>query len=299
MLLPVFLQIVALCNAYTCRILLKAAHATNTSTFEELAEAVGGTNFMRFAQLSNIVLLLGNLTGDTCLLADLGSKSLVASLGSHTPKILVSNHGRGIMLLLVVAVIFPLSLFRRMTALEHVSTAGNVVVVMLFGVLTYDAFSNDFRGITSREVPLWDFNLESAHVAEAFALIGFSYYLHPLMMPMLQELPAGGEGVRILKDSATLTILGVAFFTFSYVGVMGAAAFGQNTAGDIMMNDLIPAALPSLAFSMAMLVYLSSCIPPLVLSLRCYLDFMIAGPRAPFRCAPEACPSHQGHKQNW
>lgn len=50
----------------------------------------------------------GNLTGDFCLLADLGSKSLTASLGDAAPWILVSNHGRGIMLLLVLGVIFPL-----------------------------------------------------------------------------------------------------------------------------------------------------------------------------------------------
>lgn len=54
------------------------------------------------------MLCTGNLTGDFSLLADLGSKSLTASLGDDAPWILVSNHGRGIMLLLVLGVIFPL-----------------------------------------------------------------------------------------------------------------------------------------------------------------------------------------------
>lgn len=136
---------------------------------------------MRFAQVSNVVLLVGNLTGDMCLLADLGSKSLISFLGDDTPSVLVSNNGRGIMLLLVVSVIFPLSLFRGMRALEHVATAGNVIVVILCGVLTYDAFSNNFYGITSGEVPLWRMSAESENIAEAFALIGFSFYLHPLV----------------------------------------------------------------------------------------------------------------------
>ena len=278
------LQVVALANTYTCYLLLQAANVTGTSTFEELSEAIGGTPFMRFAQVSNVVLLVGNLTGDMCLLADLGAKLLISSLGEHSPSVLVGNHGRGIMLLLVLTVIFPLSLFRGMRALEHVATAGNVIVVVLCGVLTYDAFSNNFYGITSGEVPVWRMSANSGSIAEAFALIGFSFYLHPLMMPMLQELPPGRQGVKIMTDSLNFVIMVVALGTFSFVGVMGAAAFGEATEGDIMRNKLIPARLPALMFSVAMLVYLSSCIPPIVLSLRCYMDYMLAGPRAPFQC---------------
>eukprot|EP00892_Ulva_mutabilis_P000015 jgi/Ulvmu1/10013/UM059_0062.1 len=276
--------VVALCNTYTCQLFLSAAGATRTSTFEELAAAVGGKPLMRLAQLSNIILLFGNLTGDFCLLADLGSQSLKSSLGHDAPWILVSNHGRGTMLLLVAGVIFPLSLFRGMRALESVSTAGMSVILLLFGVLTYNAFASGFHGIASGEVPLWSLGGASgADIANAFALLGFSFYLHPLMMPMLAEMPPGPRGVRILSDSVTFVIMVVAFVTISFVGAMGAATFGANTKGDIMMNQLLPPGLPSLAFALAMLLYLSSCIPPIVLSLRCYLDFIIAGPRAGFR----------------
>lgn len=117
------------------------------------------------------------------------------------------------------------------------------------------------------------------------------------MMPMLQELPAGRKGVQIMTDSIQFVIMVVALGTFSFIGVMGAAAFGEATEGDIMMNKLIPARVPALIFSLAMLVYLSSCIPPIVLSLRCYLDYMLVGPRAQFQCAPPfllcfACVTH-------
>ena len=173
-----------------------------------------------------------------------------------------------------------------MRALETVSTIGMSVILALFAVLTYDAVASGFRGVTSGEVPLWSLSGASgAAVADAFALIGFSFYLHPLMMPMLSEMPPGPVGVRILSDSVTLVIMGVAFVTISFLGAMGAAAFGDDTQGDIMMNQLLPPGLPSLLFALAMLLYLASCIPPIVLSLRCYLDFIIAGPRASFRCA--------------
>ena len=234
-----------------------------------------------FAQASNIILLTGNLAGDFCLLADLGSKLLLSSLGSRTPDVLTAHHGRGIMLLLATVVIFPLSLSRGMRALEAASSCGMAVLALLFIVLTADAAETGFHGVTSGEVPLWSLNVRSAHIGEAFALIGFSFYLHPLMMPMLQEMPAGKTGVRIMSESVQFVILVVALGTYSYIGAMGAAAFGAETQGDIMMNDLVHTHNADLAFVIAMLVYLASCIPPLVISLRSYLAFILAGPRAP------------------
>jgi solute carrier family 38 (sodium-coupled neutral amino acid transporter), member 11 len=277
------MQVVALCNAYTCQLLLSACLATKTTTFEELAAAVGGRHFMHLLQVANIVLLAGNLTGDISLLSDLGSKVLLTSLGSDAPALLTANHGRGVMLLLVVTVILPLSCLRQMRALELASSAGVVVLLALCGILTADAVSVRFAGITSGEVPVWTLKWFSGDAAQAFALLGFSFYLHPLMMPMLAELPAGPAGVRIMSESVTLVVLGFALVIISYIAAMGAAAFGRDTQGDIMLNHLLDQRWARVAFTAAMLVYLSSCIPPLVLSLRSYLDFILAGPRAPYR----------------
>ena len=91
----------------------------------------------------------------------------------------------------------------------------------------------------------------------------------------------GKPGVGIMSDSVQFVILVVALGTYSYIGAMGAAAFGAETQGDIMMNDLVHTHNADLAFVIAMLVYLASCIPPLVISLRSYLAFILAGPRAP------------------
>lgn len=153
------------------------------------------------------------------------------------------------------------------------------MLLALCVILTAKAVDNRFSGITSGEVPLWSFN-NSAHT---FALLGFSFYIHPLMMPMLAELPPGRVGLRIMSDSIKLVILGFSFAFISYIAVMGAAAFGRNTQGDIMLNRLLDARWARGAFAAAMLTYLSAGIPPLVLSLRSYLDFIIAGPRAPYR----------------
>jgi Transmembrane amino acid transporter protein len=161
------LQAVAVCNTYTCQLLLNAALATHTSSFEELAYAIGGTPFQAFAQASNIILLVGNITGDLCLLADLGSKLLARTWGAGAPALLVAHHGRGVMVALTAAVIFPLSLSRSLHALENAAKAGLFVILALFVVLTADAVSYGFEGVTSGEVPLCTLNWHSGHIAEA------------------------------------------------------------------------------------------------------------------------------------
>lgn len=162
----------ALCNAYTCRLLLNVALATGTNTFEEMAEAVGGRVFKVVAQAANITLLLGNLTGDLCLLADLGSKSLTVTLGRRAPQLLTREHGRGIMLCLTLGVIAPLSLSKGMRGLEYVSSGGLVILAVLFAVLTSDAIASGFAGVGSHRVPLFGLPQDKGSVSEAFALLG-------------------------------------------------------------------------------------------------------------------------------
>jgi hypothetical protein len=49
-----------------------------------------------------------------------------------------------------------------------------------------------------------------------------------------------------------------------------------------MLNTLLASPVAATALVIAVLVYLASCIPPLILSLRSYLDFALVGPRAGF-----------------
>jgi len=99
-------------------------------------------------------------------------------------------------------------------------------------------------------------------------------------MPLLQELPPGREGIVLAWSSAKAVIMGVALLTYSYIGAIGAAAFGAATQGDIMLNRLVCNQTGAAALVIAVLVYIASCIPPLIVSMRCYIDFMVAGPGA-------------------
>ena len=102
-------------------------------------------------------------------------------------------------------------------------------------------------------------------------------------MPLLQELPPGQEGIDVAWSSVKLVIMVIALFGYSYIGIMGAAAFGAHTEGDIMMNKLIGNRAGAAVLAVAVLVYIASCIPPLIVSMRCYIDFMVAGPNAGYQ----------------
>ena len=64
-------------------------------------------------QISLILLLVGTVIGDFALLADVGQRALSRLTPSHAPAILVEHDGRGIMVLLVLFVVFPLCLLKR------------------------------------------------------------------------------------------------------------------------------------------------------------------------------------------
>lgn len=63
-------------------------------------------------QLSLMLLLFGTVIGDFALLADVGQRAL-RRLSPAPPALLVNHSGRGIMVLLTLAVVFPLCLLRK------------------------------------------------------------------------------------------------------------------------------------------------------------------------------------------
>ncbi|KAK9866264.1 hypothetical protein WJX84_005087 [Apatococcus fuscideae] len=62
--------IVASANCLTSTLLLRAALKTGHSSYEGIAEAAGGSTWKVITQTSLILLLVGTLIGDFCLLSD-------------------------------------------------------------------------------------------------------------------------------------------------------------------------------------------------------------------------------------
>ena len=64
-------------------------------------------------QVALILLLVGTVIGDFALLADVGQRALTRLTPGHAPAVLADHDGRGIMILLVLLVVFPLCLLKR------------------------------------------------------------------------------------------------------------------------------------------------------------------------------------------
>ena len=47
------------------------------------------------------------------------------------------------------------------------------------------------------------------HLPEAFAVLGFAFYLQPMMMPLLHDMPAGPVGLNITSTAVKIVILGM------------------------------------------------------------------------------------------
>ena len=73
----------------------------------------GGSAAQVVSQVSLLLLLYGTIIGDFALLADVGQRALSRLSPDHAPSLLVDHDGRGIMVLLVLVVVFPLCLLKR------------------------------------------------------------------------------------------------------------------------------------------------------------------------------------------
>lgn len=59
----------------------------------------------------------------------------------------------------------------------------------------------------------------------------YAFYMQPMMMALLPEMPAGDAGVGVLTSAVRTTLYGVAFSIYAAMGVCGAALFGRRTKG--------------------------------------------------------------------
>lgn len=68
----------------------------------------------------------------------------------------------------------------------------------------------------------------TSDLPEAFAVLGFAFYVQPMLMPLLHEMPAGPLGVRVTSTAVRWVVMAVA----SAVG----ALLAQSSLAYIMIN---------------------------------------------------------------
>jgi len=270
--------IIALANAYTGILLIRAAGHLRKKTYEGTVAAAfrHKAGIRTVAQMALVLLLFGTLAGDAALLADTGQLTLEQLTRGNVPEWL-GNSGRIPMVAMVLLLVLPLSLSRRMRSLETAATAGLGLLLILAVVIIQKAVSAGFPAIVSGELPLMKIAPGAkAQLPEAMSVLFFAFYLQPMLLPLLSEMPGGKQGQDILCSALNITTLVIAFGVYGIVGIFGAARWGLKTKGDILMNKWLPGRATGV-LDASMAIYLSISMAPMAITLRFLLDSVIVG----------------------
>mmetsp|Transcript_4826 Transcript_4826/g.13876 ORF Transcript_4826/g.13876 Transcript_4826/m.13876 type:complete len:470 (+) Transcript_4826:249-1658(+) len=272
----VTMLVVAVCNTATCYWLLRASHATGHDSYEGVAEAIGGKRWKVATQVSLVVLLLGTMCGDCAVLHDAGLRTVHKLWLGSPPDWLLWSNGRVIEVMIVVLLVFPLCLLRRMRSLEAAAYAGSVVVVSIIVIIVGDCWRADFPAIRDGDLRVWDMRW-TPDLPEAFAVLGFSFYVQPILMPLLHEMPRGPVGIKLTQQASAIVVAGIAVVIYGFVGIFGAARYGHRTASDLLVNDWLGGKRLEGVLDAAVVGYLAISLPPIQLSLRLTLAKLIYG----------------------
>ena len=263
---------VASVTDYTSTILLDCAHTTGTTSYEQMAEKSFGVKFRIFTQWCLLLLLFGNLCGSLTALGEVAGVAVYnLGLAPAWEEALTDNHSRLLLIGLTAVVVFPLCMLRKMRQLEIFGAGGFFVVILLIVVTVAGALEKDFPAIRRREFQLLSMQEDAA---EAFGILGFAFYIQPIVLPLLSEMPKGKAGVRVAKNALHVTIFAFAAVIYLLIGFFGAAQFGDHTKGDILENfkgKLVP------IMDILVTLYLAVSYPTIQFSLRCSLDKLVAG----------------------
>ncbi|RMZ56478.1 hypothetical protein APUTEX25_001325 [Auxenochlorella protothecoides] len=267
---------VSLANSLTGTLLVRAAGACGTSSYEALAETLGGPRWRAFTQSWLVLLLFGTLCGDFALVADTGRLAVGKLAGSAAPHWLLAGQGRVIVALLGLGLVLPLSCLKHIRKLEQAAAAGVALVGVLTVIIIRRCVADDFPAVRSGELDLFHVRL-TPDLPEAIGVLSFAFYVHPMLLPMLAEMPAGARGVALTARANQLVTSGVALAIYSVVGVFAAARYGLATGGDVLVNEWLGGAWDG-ALDAGMALYLALSMVPIVLTLRLQLDALILGP---------------------
>ncbi|KAG7667005.1 hypothetical protein Ndes2526B_g04504 [Nannochloris sp. 'desiccata'] len=270
--------IVAFANAYTGTVLIRAAGHLKKRTYEGTVAAAfhNKAGIRTVAQLALVLLLFGTLAGDAALLADTGQLTLEDLTRGNVPGWL-GDSGRIPMIALVSLLVLPLSLSRRMRSLEYAAVAGIGLLLVLTAVIIQETISAGFPAIVSGELPLIKVAPGAeAQLPEAMSVLFFAFYLQPMLLPLLSEMPEGKQGQDLLCSALNVTTLVIAFAAYGIVGIFGAARWGLATEGDVLVNKWLPGRATGV-LDAAMAVYLSISMAPMAITLRFLLDSVVVG----------------------
>jgi len=317
--------VVAVINHQTGSILIDAATFTRSPTYESLALVVGGPLCKLLARISLVVLLFGTLCGDFALLADMGTIALEDLFPQHLSSLVPRdkddhNHNehmstitraRIVLVFLAITLVLPLSCSRHIRQLERAALVGLSLVFVLMIVVCWESAAAGFPALRSGEFPLFFLSNStssstSSHLPQAIAIFSFAFYTHPMLLPLLSEMPrrvigAAEEeeergrdnglpslslsssqhhhhhssidtGAKITKRALGIVTIGIAMAVYCTIGIAGAARYGLSTEGDILMNTWLTSLKWEGALGLCMALYIAISMAPFAMTLRYQLD---------------------------
>ncbi|CAM6106707.1 unnamed protein product [Calypogeia fissa] len=253
--------VVAAANAYTSDLLLRQAYVTNTFDYENLASVIGGKWWRVVTEISIVILMVGSLVGGFVQIGEVGRTGFVA-FSSNMPNWLVGSYGRVIIVAAVVLIVAPLCLVSQLRQLEYAGIIGTSIVLWLMFSVIINSISHGLPSLANKQLATVGFS-SIGNVTQAVSIFGFAFYIQPIMMPMLLEVPDGSIGVKVVSYSTRITVLVNAFFIYFFTGFFGAAYYGQNTSSDILENQWLGGGVAQGCLNISMAVYLSLSSPVL------------------------------------
>lgn len=119
--------------------------------------------------------------------------------------------------------------------LEKAGMAGVAFVAALAAIFVYQASAEGFPAVRSGELPLLR-PAVAAGVPESVGVLSFAFYLTPMLLPLLREMPAGSVGVDLTCRAVQIVTAGAWMPDWLHGGltwlpVGGAACSAQVGAG--------------------------------------------------------------------
>ncbi|CAK9219067.1 unnamed protein product [Sphagnum troendelagicum] len=270
----VIMVLVAAANAYTSDMLLRQAHHTGTTDYESLALVTGGRWWKLTTEISIVVLLVGTLVGGIAQVGEAAAIGLT-SIWPNTPAVFTSGSGRLLMAIATVFIIAPLCLVRRLRQLEYAGMVGTAIVLWLMGAVVIDCSKHNFPALRSHDLATVGFS-SIGNVTQAISIFGFAFYIQPIMMPLLLEMPKGKVGVKLISWSTRIVVLVNAFIIYGVVGFFGAAYYGSNTEQNILVNQWLGGGVAQGILNLSMAVYLAIANPTIEFPTRHTIDGWIS-----------------------
>lgn len=289
--------IVAVCNAFTSKLLLRQSYLSSSPDYETLAFNIAGPLWKFFTELCIFGLVWGSLVGGIQQLGEAGAAGLQMLWCPQPPMWLLEPGttstdaegleqtiyaGKYFMLLYVAVLVLPWCFVKEMKQLEYAMYVSFPAVIAMAAVIVVRCIQLGFPAIANGQLAVGGFGSITA-LSSCVATFGFAFYCQPFMMPLLAEMPPGRVGVQLTSLSMRTVLYGMAFGSYFIIGFFGAALWGQTAVetGNVLQNSMFgdPSSLtftcPSTGqgvINLLVTVYLAFAIPPVEYTSRYTMD---------------------------